>query len=221
VGFALPAKDNDRDYLRYVLVDGEGESVNFVASDGYRLAFLRTEVPFDIRLKLPQGGLKVLTELLKREKGDEVKVGKSENFVFIAGTDWEISLRVLDWDYPDYNAVVPKEFKTRVLVDVKELDRALENFPNSEAVLFHIGEGLKLMAKWYEDGEENEISAQVPAKVEGEGGLVIGFNPKFIKSFTEINEGTVEMLFTGEEELPVMLKLSEEDFYLVMPIRLR
>ncbi len=201
-------------------MDGEGDSVNFVASDGYRLAFLRVEVPFDLRLTFPQDGLKVLTELLKREKADEVKLGKDEKFVFIAGTDWEIALRVLEWEYPDYKAVVPSEFKTRVLVDVKELDHALENFSNLETVLFHIGEGLKLQAKWSEYGEENEVEAQVPAKVEGEG-LVIAFNPKFIKPFTEINEGTVEMLFVGDEEYPVMLKLSENYFYLVMPRRLR
>ncbi len=220
VGFALPTKDNYRDYLRYVLMDGKGSAVNFVASDGYRLAFLRVEVSFDMRLKFPQSGLKVLTELLKREKANEVKLGKSENFVFIAGTDWEMALRVLEWEYPDYEAVVPSEFKTRVLVDVKELDSALENFSNLETVVFHIGEGLKLQATWSEYGEENEVEAQVPAKVEGEG-LVIAFNPKFIKQFTEINEGTVEMLFVGDEEYPVMLKLSENYFYLVMSKKMR
>jgi DNA polymerase-3 subunit beta len=220
VGFAAATKDDYRDKLKCVYMDGEGSAVNFVASDGYRLAFLRVEVPFDMKFKVPQSGLKVLMELLKREKGEEVKLGKAENFVFIAGTDWEMALRVLEWEYPDYKAVVPSEFKTRVLVDVKELDRALENFSNLETVVFHIGEGLKMRANWSEYGEENEVEAHVPAKVEGEG-LVIAFNPKFIKPFTEINEGTVEMLFVGDEEYPVMLRLSEEDFYLVMPKRLR
>ncbi|MFZ8784499.1 DNA polymerase III subunit beta [Thermocrinis sp.] len=220
VGFAAATKDDYRDRLKCVFMDGEGNGVNFVASDGYRLAFLRVEVPFDMRLKFPQSGLKVLTELLKREKADVVKLGKSENFVFIAGTDWEIALRVLEWEYPDYKAVVPSEFKTRVLVDIKDLDSALENFSSLETVVFHIGEGLKLRASWSEYGEENEIEAQVPAKVEGEG-LDIAFNPKFIKQFTEINEGTVEMLFVGDEDYPVMLKLRDAYFYLVMPRRMR
>jgi DNA polymerase-3 subunit beta len=220
VGFAAAIKDDYRDKLKCVYMDGEGSAVNFVASDGHRLAFLRVEVPFDMKLKFPQSGLRVLLELLKREKGDEVKLGKSEEFVFIAGTDWEMALRVSEWEYPDYKAVVPNEFRTRVLVDVKELDRALENFSNLETVVFHIGEGLKLRASWSEYGEENEIEVDVPATVEGEG-LVIAFNPKFIKPFTEINEGTVEMLFVGDEEYPVMLKLSEDYFYLVMPRRLR
>ena len=220
VGFAAATKDDYRDKLKCVFVDGEGYAVNFVASDGYRLAFMRVEVPFDMKVKFPQGGLKVLTELLKREKADMLKLGKGENFVFIAGTDWETALRVLEWEYPDYKAVVPNEFRIRVLVDVKELDRALENFSSLETVVFHIGEGLKLRAEWSEYGEENEIEVEVPATVEGEG-LVIAFNPKFIKQFTEINEGTVEMLFVGDEEYPVMLKLSEDYFYLVMPKRLR
>lgn len=209
VGFALPSKDNDRDYLRYVLMDGEGESVNFVASDGYRLAYLRADVPFDIRLKFPQNGLRVLLDLLKREKRESVKVGKSDDFVFIAGTDWELALRVSGWDYPDYRAVFPQEFRTRVLVDIKELDRALESFSNM--VVFHIGEGLTLRAEWTE--------YEVPAKVEGEG-LVIAFNPKFIKQFTEINEGTVEMLLIDEEN-PVVFKFGEGYSYLVMPMRMR
>jgi DNA polymerase-3 subunit beta len=220
VGFAAATKDDYRDKLKCVYMDGEGSAVNFVASDGYRLAFLRVEVPFDMKFKVPQSGLKVLMELLKRGKGEEVKLGKSENFVFIAGSDWEMALRVLEWEYPDYKAVVPSEFKTKVLVDIKDLDRALENFSSLETVVFHIGEGLKLRASWSEYGEENEIETQVPATVEGEG-LVIAFNPKFIKPFTEINEGTVEMLFVGDEEYPVMLKLSEDYFYLVMSKRLR
>jgi DNA polymerase-3 subunit beta len=217
VGFALPSKDNDRDYLRYVLMDGEGKSVNFVASDGYRLAYLRAEVPFDMRLKFPQNGLKVLLELLKREKGEKVKLGKSENFVFIAGSDWELALRVLGWDYPDYRAVFPQEFKTRVLMDIKELDRALESFSNLEMVVFHIGEGVKLRAEWTEYGEVNEVETEIKASVEGQS-LVIAFNPKFIKQFTEINEGTVEMLLVDEEN-PVVFKLGEDYSYLVMPMR--
>jgi DNA polymerase-3 subunit beta len=220
VGFAVAPKDDYRDKLKDVLMDGRGDSVNFVASDGYRLAFLRVEVSFDMRLKFPQNGLKVLSEMLKREKGDEVKLGKSEKFVFIAGSDWEMVLRVSEWEYPDYEAVVPNEFQTRVLVDIKDLDRALDNFSHLETVVFHIGEELKLRANWSEYGEEAEVEAHVPAKVEGEG-LVIAFNPKFIKPFTEINEGTVEMLFVGDEEYPVMLKLSEGYFYLVMPRRLK
>jgi len=220
VGFAAAPKDDYRDKLKCVFMDGEGYAVNFVASDGYRLAFLRVEVPFDMKLKFPQSGLKVLLEFLKREKAGVVKLGKSEDFVFIAGTDWELALRVLEWEYPDYKAVVPNEFKTRVLADIKDLDRALENFSSLETVVFQIGEGLKLRASWSEYGEENEIEVQVPAKVEGEA-LSVAFNPKFIKPFTEINEGTVEILFVGDEEYPVMLKLSEDYFYLVMPRRLR
>jgi DNA polymerase-3 subunit beta len=220
VDFAAASKESDWEKVKYVLMDGEGQRVNFVATDGYRLAVLKVDVPFAMRLKFPQGGLKVLMELLKREKGEEVKLGKSENFVFVAGTDWELALRVLDWEYPDYKVVVPKEFKTRVLVDVKELDSALENFSSLESVVFQTGEGLKLRAKWSEYGEEKEITAEVPAKVEGEG-FVLAFTPKFIKQFTEVNKGTAEMLFTGDEELPVLLKLSEDYFYLVMPRKLR
>lgn len=36
----------------------------------------------------------------------KVKVGKAKSFVFLAGTDWELALRVKFWGFPDYREEV-------------------------------------------------------------------------------------------------------------------
>ncbi|MFZ8859709.1 MAG: hypothetical protein ACO2PP_04300 [Thermocrinis sp.] len=132
VGFAV-AKHKDAAGYKYLLVSGEGDTVYFVGADGYRFAIFRAEVPFEDRIKLPYSSLGVLKELLEKEEKEKIRVGRNENFVFLAGTDWEMALRVKYWDHPDYNTVIPKDFKTRIVLDIEDLDRALKEFQRTEA----------------------------------------------------------------------------------------
>jgi DNA polymerase-3 subunit beta len=206
VGFAV-AKHKDAMGYKYLLVDGQGDSVNFVASDVYRFAIFRAKVPFEDRIKLPYSSLGILKELLEKERKEIVKVGRNEEFVFLAGTDWEMALRVKYWEHPDYKAVIPKEFKTRALLDIEELNRALKEFSSVE-VLFHIDKGLKLTDK-------RGIEVEINATVEGEA-LSVAFNPKLIKEFTKTNKGTLEILL-ADNKRPAVFKLGEDFLYLLMP----
>jgi DNA polymerase-3 subunit beta len=207
IGFAV-AKHKDAMGYKYLLVDGEGGSVNFVASDVYRFAIFRTEVPFEGRIKIPYSSLEVLKELLEREEKETIKVGRSEDFVFLAGTDWELAFRIKYWEHPDYKAVIPKDFKTRAVLDIEELDRALTEFLNVEEVVFHIDKGLKLTSK-------RGVEAEINAEVEGDA-LSVAFNPKLLKEFTKANKGTVEILLTDNRR-PAVFKLGENFLYLLMP----
>lgn len=207
VGFA-GAKHKDAMGYKYLLVDGEGESVNFVASDVYRFAIFRAEVPFKGRIRLPYSSLEVLKELLEKEGKETVNVGRSEEFVFLAGTDWELAFRVKYWDHPDYKAVIPKNFKTMAVLDIEELDRALKEFLNAEEVVFHIDKGLKLTSK-------RAVEVEINARVEGQT-LSVAFNPKLLKEFTKANKGTLEILLTDNRR-PAVFKLGENFLYLLMP----
>jgi DNA polymerase-3 subunit beta len=209
VGFAI-AKHKDAMGYKYLLVDGEGGSVNFVASDVYRFAIFRAEVPFEGRIKLPYSSLGVVKELLEKEGKEAIKVGRTEEFVFLAGTDWELAFRVKYWEHPDYKAVIPKEFKTRIVLDIEELDRALKEFLNAEEVVFQMDKGLKLTAK-------RAVEVELNATVEGQA-LNVAFNPKLIKEFTKTNKGTVEILLVDNKH-PAVFKLGENFLYLLTPQR--
>jgi DNA polymerase-3 subunit beta len=209
VGFAV-AKHKDAMGYKYLLVDGEGGSVNFVASDVYRFAIFRAEVPFEGRIKLPYSSLEVVKELLEKEGKEAIKVGRTEEFVFLAGTDWEMAFRVKYWEHPDYKAVIPKEFKTRIVLDIEELDRALKEFLNAEEVVFQMDKGLKLTAK-------RAVEMEINATVEGQT-LNVAFNPKLIKEFTKTNKGTVEILLVDNKR-PAVFKLGENFLYLLTPQR--
>jgi len=209
VEFAV-AKHKDAMGYKYLLVDGEGDSVNFVASDVYRFAVFRVDVPFEGRLKLPYSSLELLKGLLEKEEKETIKVGRTEDFVFLAGTDWEMAFRVKYWEHPDYKAVIPKDFQTKAVLDIEELDRVLKEFLKAEEVVFHIDKGLKLMAKGVEKTE-------ITAKVEGQA-LNVAFNPKLVKEFTQSNKGTLEILLVDNKH-PAVFKLGEDVLYLLMPKR--
>jgi DNA polymerase III sliding clamp (beta) subunit (PCNA family) len=58
------------------------------------------------------------------------------------------------------------------------------------------------------------------AVVEGEP-MTIGFNPKFIKAFTDIHkEGTVDLLL-ADPEFQALFKLSDDYLYIAAPLKLK
>jgi DNA polymerase III sliding clamp (beta) subunit (PCNA family) len=124
-------------------------------------------------------------------------------------------LRVKYWGFPDYREIIPKKFKTRIVLDIEELDRALEEFSSVEEVVFHIGKGLKLTAKRVKNRKVEKIEMEVNATTEGPA-LNVAFNPKLLKEFTKANKGTVEILLT-DNSLPAVFKLGEDFLYLLMP----
>ncbi|MFZ8860262.1 MAG: hypothetical protein ACO2PP_07145 [Thermocrinis sp.] len=51
--------------------------------------------------------------------------------------------------------------------------------------------------------------------------MTIGFNPKFIRAFTDIHkEGTLELLLV-DPEFQALFKLSDDYLYVVAPLKLK
>jgi DNA polymerase III sliding clamp (beta) subunit (PCNA family) len=124
-------------------------------------------------------------------------------------------LRVKFWSFPNYRELIPKKFKTRIVLDIKELDRVLKEFPSVEKVVFYTDKGLKLTVKRVKDRKVETIEVEIPATVEGHA-LNVAFSPKLLKEFTKPNKGTVEILLTDNNR-PAVFKLSEDFLYLLMP----
>lgn len=216
VSFAASKEDSWS--LDCMLVDGKGEYANLVASDGHRLAIMRKAVPFNQTIKINRSGFAVLEQLLT--KSNVVKVGQTENFTFLAdnGGSWEIAIRTKEAWYPDYEAVIPTEIKTRVKLSIENLRTFVSGAGDGEGLIFHIEDGgvkLRLV-----NGEEAKAEVEIKTAVEGKP-MTIGFNPKFIKAFTDIQkEGTVDLLLL-EPEFQALFKSSDDYLYIVAPLKLK
>ncbi len=217
VGFASSKEDKDSWSLNCMLVDGKGEYANIVASDGHKLAILKKAVPFNQTIKINRSGFSVLEAILK--KTDVVQIGQTEDFTFLAGGGgrWEIAIRTSSAFYPDYEAVIPTDIKTKVKLSIEDLKAFVGGAGEGESLVFHIENGgVKMLLA---NGQDAKAEAQIKAVVEGKP-MTIGFNPKFIKAFTDIHkEGTVEMSLV-DPEFQALFRLSDDYLYIVAPIKL-
>jgi DNA polymerase-3 subunit beta len=216
VGFAVSKEDDWS--LDCMLVDGKGEYANLVASDGYRLAIMRKAVPFNQTIKINRSGFAVLEKLLM--KSDVVKIGQSEDFTFLAdnGSSWEMAIKTHETSYPDYEAAVPTDIKTKAKLSIEDLRAFVSGAGDGESLIFHIENGgVKMLLV---NGQDAKAEAEIKAAIEGEP-MTIGFNPKFIKAFTDIHkEGTVDLLL-ADPEFQALFRLSDDYLYVVAPLKLK
>jgi DNA polymerase-3 subunit beta len=217
------AKEKDR--LRYTLehlyIDGRGDHVRIVGSDGYRLAVLRfNDYQFDLKAKLYFKSLKLVKELLKN--AGQVQIGAEENFTHLSNGLWTISIRNFsEYDYPDYDAVVPPKETYDIVVEVlaEDLDKALENFTRFSKITIEFTNNQDAFTIKAQDENENQVETWIKADIYGIKQFAIEFDPKQLKEFTEVaGEGYIEARFKDDDNMPALFRVNENYFYLVMPV---
>jgi DNA polymerase-3 subunit beta len=219
------AKEETRIALQGMYMRGHEGRVHFVGSDGHRLALYEPEGSFSGELLLPRKSLKVLKKLLTGI--EEVRVAKSEDgsFAYLSSEEWRLVIRLLEGEFPDYMAVIPKEFTAEVLVGVEEVRRALKRLSGlAEGKVFPVKITLSdhLAVFEFMDPEFGEGREEVDVDYVGEP-FEIGFNGKYIMEALEnFDSDRVWMRFTT----PDTAALIEADDYerdpyrcIIMPMR--
>ncbi len=201
-------------------------NLRLVASDGFRLAlmdqpaYIKMELSFLISLP----SMKELKNVLSNTSESSLRLKFDGKRLSVIAGDVEVTMRVVDADFPDYRRVLPQDYSTKVVVSRDEMLESLKRISviskkGSEAVKFTIEDGVFEMSSRSPD--LGEVIEEVDADVEGEG-IVIAFNPKFLQeSLRKIDTPEVEMLFDGQTKPLKMKPLEREDyFYIIMPIRI-
>jgi DNA polymerase-3 subunit beta len=169
-----------------------------------------------------------LEKLLKDTLG-EVEVGKDENFAHVKGEGWQLSMRLLEGDYPDYMAVIPTDYTINVLLDKAEFENALKRL---SSVSSSKG-GFPVKLTFSSDVVHVEISDPEFGEGKDEVGVLesygnetmeIGFNGKYLlEALGEFDFDRVR-LKAIDPDGPVVLESAnqEKDPYLciIMPMRL-
>jgi DNA polymerase-3 subunit beta len=230
VAFAA-AVDESRPVLTGVMVKPEGDDVWVTATDGFRLSRKRMGEGkglggWNSAIIFPARALTELARICSESKKEEVTmetVSENNQIVFTCGNVQLIS-RILEGNFPDVERVVPKEFKTEVLMDAVELTRAVRAVSifareNNNIMKMEIGEGkVRFFAEASQTGEGETL---LEAEVKGEEGT-IAFNYRYVMDFLgsikkervtfKMNE-TLDPGAWGEE--------GNQDFlHIIMPVRI-
>jgi DNA polymerase-3 subunit beta len=209
----------------------KGGRIRLVASDGHRLALVEREVAVSDATAwergsiLPRKGLIEARKLLEKDEGD-IELSLHGATVNITKENTELSMRLLDGDFPDYNQVIPKEKKLEVAFSRDELLSALRRLL---VLTTERSRGIKLQI----EKDKMEISVNTPdlgegveeiaAEYSGSGNFIIGFNGRYLtEMLSVVEEEQKVILFLKDENSPGLLRPEkDEDFsYVIMPMRI-
>jgi len=222
------AKDMSRPVLTGVLMKFNGNQLTLVATDSFRLVEqkvnLKTKVAKNMDIIVPAKTLAELARIISDMAG-EVAIIVSENQILFKGEDFEMISRLVEGEYPDYKQVMPKESKSRAVMEVSAFSSGLRS-----TGLFSHGSGTGVKIKTNQKDKEVVISASsaevgsgvshIPAKIEGED-TEINFNAKYVSDVLSVVDSQEIVLEVGDKLSPGVIKPTntENYLYIVMPLR--
>ena len=221
------ATDEGRPLLTGVKIAKKEGGAVFAATDGYRLSVKKTTLkPKEaLDILVPARALFEVMKVSGEEKTvKEIQMTKPTDaqMAFIIG-DTDISTRLIDGDYPDFEKRIPTKWNTRVLFEKESLARAVKSasiFARDSANIIRIridGGAVTISANTPQVGEDE---VDVEAKIEGEGGE-IAFNSRFLAEFLS-NYFESELVFEMTGSLnPGVFRPAKDDslVHLIMPVR--
>lgn len=223
--------DETRPILTGVLFIQKKNSLTLVATDGFRLS--QKKIPAKVKLDnqsliLPKT---VLMEILRLASGEEIEFvfKKSENQVVFKVNDTVLASRVLEGSFPNFEKIIPKESKIKVILDKTEMLRAVKLaavFARESAniVKLNIKKGLvNFFAESQGSGsQQTSVDAQVEGDI-GEKGFEIAFNYRFLEDVLNAIEGEEIQIEVSDSNAPgTFTDPTDPNFlHLIMPVRLQ
>lgn len=208
------------------------DKIEFVSTDGKRLS--RATYKFqgereEIKRQQIIVPGKSLNDLLKViNKNEEIKIQYNKTHLFVSSENVSFFCRLLDGNFPDYDRVIPKEFKSTCKVGKEAIINAIKrmiimakdkDIPN--VVRFNFEDNSLML-----NSETNSIGSakeEIPILYSGQG-LKISFNGNYILDALKIlqNEEIVLQLQDEKSSVSISEQVEDEEFtYICMPIRSR
>lgn len=113
------AEDELRPVMNGIYFDFSTDSVTFVASDGHKLVrdrYYASNSEQASAFILPKKPSKTLKDILAHEEGDALIKFDNNNAV-VSVENYELSCRLIEGRYPNYNSVIPSDNPYKVRID--------------------------------------------------------------------------------------------------------
>lgn len=219
------SSDETRAILTGILLTVDKEIVKMVATDSYRLSlvekFLDEPVVDNFEVLIPG---KAFEEVVRMSAtSNKVNITLTSNQILFTFGETSYLTRRLDGNFPNYNQLIPKEWKAKTTVTLSELSESVKRVSlmalNNTAIKIVCSvedQQIKLSSKAQDVGLAEE---KVLAKIEGET-QEISFNHSFIQDGLSVISNEFVSLEIQDKMKPGILRCPEEGFtYLMMPVR--
>ena len=125
--FFATAEDELRPVMNGIYVEMSPDNVSFVATDAHKLVlYKRSDVKADESSSfiLPKKPASMLKGILPREEGN-VNIEFDEKNAYFSLSKYKMVCRLVEGNYPSYNAVIPKENPNKLTIDRLDLYNAM------------------------------------------------------------------------------------------------
>ena len=239
------SSDETKQVLTGVHVAGNPDSLEFAATDGHRLAVVKTFLPTQtdgeeeevqgmskrncagFAVTIPARALRELERIFANCQGtDTVALYVDDAQIVFELGEQRLTSRKLDGAYPSYNQLIPFQFRRKVSLDRKQFMSSLERV----AVL---ADQKNNLVKCTIDEEEGQVSLSVeaqglgkakesiPAQITGESGD-IAFNVKYLMDgLKALPTKEFQMQLNAGNQPVILTPLGRMKMtYLVMPVQI-
>jgi DNA polymerase-3 subunit beta len=231
--FAI-SNEESRYTLNGALLVLKPESMTMVATDGHRLAHIESGTPRfqglsgELRILVPKKAMGELNSLLNDYDGEFVEFAKDESTLFFRLGDRLLTSRQLTGQFPNYEAVLPRDNNKTVAVPTEAISAAIQRVAQfaderSGAIRLKLDKGEIKVSSSSSDAGESEDS--IETTYQGDS-LTIGFNSQYLLDFFRAaGSGEVRLEFKDPQSAGQLRPDEAQDSefkyrYVVMPMRI-
>lgn len=221
---------------RYTLNGGllilKPDTLAMVATDGHRLALAETDQKLsglngEMKVLVPKKAMDEVEKLAVAAGSDaQIEFAKDESNLFFEVGHRLLISRILTGQFPNYEAVLPRDNNKNIVLERVELSDAVRRVSQladqrSHAVKFSVSkEGIEISASSPEYGEAKE---SIEKDYQGEP-IAIGFNSTYMLDFlSAAADGPVSIELKDEQSAGQLRPLADESYryrYILMPMRI-
>ncbi|MGB6690255.1 MAG: DNA polymerase III subunit beta [Terracidiphilus sp.] len=231
--FAI-SNEESRYTLNGALLVLKAESIAMVATDGHRLAWVEKPnenhegISGEKRVLIPRKALQELQQLLAASEAESIEFADDEHTLFFRVGHRTLSTRRLTGQFPNFEAVMPRDNSKFAVVRSAELSAAIQRVAQfaderSGAIRLRLeGNELKISSSSTESGESEDT---IDTPYSGDP-IMVGFNSGYILDFLKAlsNEGEVRLEFKDSQSAGQM-RPEDPDAeyryrYVLMPMRI-
>ncbi len=208
-----------------VYMYSEEDNLIFVSTDSFRLAEKKVKLKNIPEIEGVLIPYKNIPEILRvfGEINDNIKICLNQNQISFSFENIYLTSRVIDGVFPDYRQIIPKEFKTEVVVLKQDLLNALKLSNIFSDKFNQLDLLIKPKDKVFELSSSNndigENKTQIDSVIKGEE-VELSFNYKyFLDCFNSINTDSLVIKLIDNTKPIYINPISDNSFtYLIMPM---
>ena len=226
--FAVAEDENQKMVHTGLKFELKMNQLRLVGVDGFRLAVRTETIKYDgeeISFIVPKKTIRELIKIIGSETDKDVQISVGKRHIIFDVDNYSIISRLLEGDFLDYNAAIPKTSGTTVLINTNDaiscIERTIPGIENSA----------KNPIRCLFDNDEMRVSTvsalgrvvdYTHANISGNR-VEIGFNSKYLlDAFNAADTDQVKIELSGPVSPAKILPVNDESFlFLVLPMRLK